>query len=342
MTLCNRHLQRRFVLGGILAGLYSISSISGAAVSGLHFLHKDWELSCDNSGTCRAAGYQSDEHAERPISILLQRAAGAESSVAARVKVNVQDLPPQHQSLKLHVLGRNYGAVMLNAQTGEGQLTADQARVLLSAVQGADPIIWHSEQVKWILSPAGASAVLLKMDDFQKRVGTPSALIRKGRQPDASVLKTQSLPLVQIKRYSPGIAKHWKMNAVQTKQLSALLQKTVDKDSCPLLHAQNYLPDDEITIYPLNRQTAVVEAPCWRGAYNAGYGYWVMDSALQKTQQFVTASGSSFSEGQIFSEQKGRGVADCIAQEEWAWNGRRFVQTYRAIQAQCKGFAGGA
>ena len=40
----------------ITFGLASISSWSLAAIQGLHFLHKDWEISCDNTGTCRAAG----------------------------------------------------------------------------------------------------------------------------------------------------------------------------------------------------------------------------------------------------------------------------------------------
>ena len=86
----------------------------------------------------------------------------------------------------------------------------------------------------------------------------------------------------------------------------------------------------------------MVQVPCWRGAYNEGLGYWVMDKALQKIQQQVTTSGSSFSEAQIFSEQKGRGIADCDIRSEWAWNGKAFVLSYQAQSQQCKGFAGGA
>ena len=33
----------------ITFGLASISSWSLAAIQGLHFLHKDWEISCDNT-----------------------------------------------------------------------------------------------------------------------------------------------------------------------------------------------------------------------------------------------------------------------------------------------------
>ena len=32
-----------------------------AAVSGVSFTHNDWTLACDNTRTCRAAGYQRDD-----------------------------------------------------------------------------------------------------------------------------------------------------------------------------------------------------------------------------------------------------------------------------------------
>ena len=48
------------------------------------FDHEDWQLVCDNTRTCRAAGYQSDA-ADMPVSVLLTRKAGAGTAVAGRV-----------------------------------------------------------------------------------------------------------------------------------------------------------------------------------------------------------------------------------------------------------------
>lgn len=39
------------------------------------FSHHDWQLACDNTRTCRAAGYQA-EGEEPPMSVLLTREAG--------------------------------------------------------------------------------------------------------------------------------------------------------------------------------------------------------------------------------------------------------------------------
>lgn len=55
----------------LAVGLALLSNLSFAAeISGLHFMYKDWELACDNTGACRAAGYQADEYLDRPISLL--------------------------------------------------------------------------------------------------------------------------------------------------------------------------------------------------------------------------------------------------------------------------------
>ncbi len=40
--------------------------------AGVNFTHHDWELACDNTRTCRAAGYQSDDD-QLPVSVLLTR-----------------------------------------------------------------------------------------------------------------------------------------------------------------------------------------------------------------------------------------------------------------------------
>lgn len=338
MNKQRQHLQKYLALGFMFFSPFSAAE----TIQGIHFVHKDWELACDNTGTCRAAGYQADDHLDRPVSVLLQRAEGSNPPVTARLKIDSDHLPAQRKNVNVSMLGRSYGTVAIHEQTGEGALSGQQTQALLRAVQGSAPIIFTADQVEWALSTEGASAVLLKMDDFQKRIGTASALLRKGKLSNAGVLKIQPLPLIQIKGYSRGIAKRLDVNAAPAKQLAEQLKKSVNKDQCWTLYEQNYLPDDQMAIYPLNRNNVVVEAPCWRGAYNYGYGYWVMDKALKQTRQLVTASGSSFSEGQIFASQKGRGIADCGSQEEWAWNGSRFVQTYRAMQAQCKGFAGGA
>lgn len=53
--------------------------------SSVSFAHHDWSLACDNTRTCRAAGYQSDDE-QLPVSVLHTRKAGLQQPVTARLK----------------------------------------------------------------------------------------------------------------------------------------------------------------------------------------------------------------------------------------------------------------
>lgn len=50
-------------------------------IQGISFSHLNWEVYCSNTGTCRAAGYQDDNHQDYPASILLTRKAGAQQAL---------------------------------------------------------------------------------------------------------------------------------------------------------------------------------------------------------------------------------------------------------------------
>ena len=336
-------MKNKQVIWQILFGLTAVSSSisSHAQIQGNYFAHKDWEIACDNTGTCRAAGYQSDE-AHHAISVLLQRAAGAETQVNARVKVDHEGDGAELTQLQLLIAGQNQGVVKIDPKTAEGQLSHLQTQKLIQALQGTQPIIWTLKNKQWKLSVQGASAILLRMDDFQKRIDTDSALVRKTTASSDQVLKAKTIPKMNIKNYIKGMQNRHAIQSPTTQQLFSQLKKQTKTEDCPQLFDGNFLADDRVIVFPLNRQNVLVEVPCWRGAYNEGHGYWVMDRSLKQIKQTVTFTGSSFSEGQIFSNQRGRGIGDCLSVEEWAWNGKGFIKTYKAQTILCKGFAGGA
>lgn len=63
----------RSLLWAAIMGLCS-TPLLAASPQGFSFAHKDWELACDNTGTCRAAGYGVTMG---EVSVLLTRNAGA-------------------------------------------------------------------------------------------------------------------------------------------------------------------------------------------------------------------------------------------------------------------------
>lgn len=323
----------------ILSLGFGLSSISWADIQGHYFSHHDWEIACDNTGTCRAAGYQSEKNFEKPLSVLFERAAG-NAEIKGILKIDEHSIGTIKSAVLL-IQNRSYAAVQFNPSSGEGRLSTAQTQALLKAVQGSNKIEVKADKRVWQLSTQGATAVLLKMDDVQKRVGTPSAIVGKGTAKQA-VLAAEKIPTLWLQDYRRGTAQHLNVNSAAAKNVFKVIRPTTHNDDCEFLFERDFSDSDQVTLYPINAQFVLAEVPCWRAAYNQGYGYWLMDKLLKKVHQQVTTRGSSFSDGQIFSSQKGRGIADCIAIEEWAWNGKAFVRSYAMPSGQCKGFSGGA
>lgn len=65
-------------------------------IKGISFSHQDWEISCSNTGTCKAAGYQNEENGDNPASLLLVRKAGPKQAIQAEFALSDygQILPP--------------------------------------------------------------------------------------------------------------------------------------------------------------------------------------------------------------------------------------------------------
>lgn len=306
-----------------------------AAIQGLHFQHKDWELACDNTGTCRAVGYQANQ--EPNMALLLQRVAGQPSPIEGFIQVLPEQAPKTAQLwLDDEALG------MLSFDRNIAQLTTEQLEKLIEKAQQYSKIELVNDQTRWKLSDAGMSAILQKMDEFQRREGTKSALVTTGRKSQGQLLQAEPMPNYVMTDYHRGSAVHYALNSVPAQNLHSKFKALTDEKSCPLLWQQHTSAQDRISIYPLNRQHFLVQTPCWRSAYNQGYGMWVVSKDLRYVQQMVTTNATSFSEGHIFSHQKGRGLGDCGTQQEWVWMAPRFIRSYVAQNSQCKGFVGGA
>ena len=130
-------------------------------IEGLYFQHQDWELACDNTGTCRAAGYQTDDNFEQPISVLLTRKAGQNQAIQGQLQIQ-NDVP----QATLFLNGRALQQLRFNENIAN--LSATSVQKLLAHARKHVVIELKHGQQRWKLSDAGMSAVLLKMDEFQK------------------------------------------------------------------------------------------------------------------------------------------------------------------------------
>lgn len=309
------------------------------------FSHHDWEMTCDNTRTCRAAGYQSDE-GEGLVSVLLTRKAGPGAAVTALVKVSHggedgESVSSAKLKLALWIDGRTYGALTDAGEDDAMRLNAAQTAALLKALTRDSRIEFRSPDSVWVLSDRGASAVLLKMDERQGRVGTVGALHRKGKNSEAKVPPPLPAPVVRAARLHPPLPGDARFLDQHGDALRQALRKAVDEDGCQDLEEPGETPEP-LEFVRLTKTKGLVSTRCWMAAYNMGSGYWVIDDRPPYRPQFVTASGTDFEAGVIGAHHKSRGLGDCWGSDEWTWDGSRFVHTSASHTGECKGFPGGA
>ncbi len=319
----------------------------------LYFEHHDWELHCDNSRTCRAAGYGD----EPPVSVLLTRAAGPNTPVQVAFKIgeyNEDDISPemraqmaQHPSAHLWVDGKDLGAMSevpddLDAYASHSALNAEQTRALLRAVLGQGQVSLRHGKAAWPLSGRGASAVLLKMDDFQGRVGRPSALARPGNKPESGVRPALPLPQIQAAALPKSSAADLAFGEKHRKALLTAIRAAAPADEegfCHrLLHAEeyDYAEPPTFSSQRLNDGHMLVSALCWSAAYNWGLGYWVVKDKPPFQPVLVTESGTDSDSGEIAARHKGRGLGDCWSYQDWVWNGQRFQLSSAGSTGECR------
>lgn len=334
-----------------LAPCLAILSLGAQAAppsAGLSFSHNDWQLVCDNTRTCRAAGYNADD-GPNPVSVLLTRLAGPGQAVTGELTLGDYGADgrapklPAVLTLSMRVNGRAVGQVVIDTKLNmSADLSTAQVNALLAALPRASTIEWVGGGNSWQLSDKGAAAALLKMDEFQGRMGTTSALVKKGPRSDEGVLPALPAPVVIAvapAKPQPGDAHLVKKHG---KALRAALLPTVQKDgNCSKLTKPEEGAEDGLSVYRLNANKLLVSMPCWLGAYNFGAGFWVINQAPPFNPVLVTDSGSDYSEGNISASHKGRGLGDCWSTDTWTWDGKDFIHTESSSTGMCKLIATG-
>lgn len=330
------------LLAGAVIALLALAAQARQAESlpGESFQHHDWLLVCDNTRTCRAAGYQADGE-EPPVSLLFTRQAGPGTPVRGEVMLGHYDepeasvLPGNGNELRLQINGADQGELPWAAGAVSGGLSDLQVAALLEALAGNARIELVAGPSRWRISDRGATAVLLKFDEYQERLETPGAMLRKGKAEESRVLPALPLPVVTAAPLSQQ-----PLPSIDRDALLQALSENMGGDDC--LSDTDVAPADaELGLFRLSPDKLLVSLLCWRAAYNEGYAYWVIDDLPPYSPQLVTISGSDFDDGQIHVSQKGRGLGDCWWSETWTWDGERFVQTRAAGTGMCRMVAAG-
>ena len=304
--------------------------------------YQDWDLVCDNTGTCRMAGYQ-DESSD-PVSILFARAAGENATVEGKLTIlpfGEADRDVQvGQDIEIWLNGKSLGKVKHISDDAPDKLTEEQTKALLNGLKKESEIRLTYGKTTLKVSDKGAAAAMLKMDEFQQRLNTPSALIRQGQEKHA-VLAPQAAPKVEAVSVNNRKTIELKRGEKQFNHVLALLRKA---NSCD----DEDITSQDITLYPLTQNKVLAEALCVRGAYQGTNYYAVLDNKLSKVEQVLAEqyNRAEYDEKQGYAfvrgTYKGRGVGDCWSSQDAVWNGKIFIRTSEWTTGSCKGFPGGA
>ena len=311
--------------------LTAASRTFAAEGTGTSFSYKDWELACDNTRTCRAAGYQSEAGTSEPASILLTRQAGP----AAPVEVDLQVGGEKEVRGPLRLKAGTVDVQGLG--TGIARLSQAQSRSLLPELMRADQaVVTSANGGRWVISLLGLNAVLLKMDEAQGRLDTPGAMVKRGGKPESSVLPLVPMPLVRAVRPRaprPG-------DEALAARIFPGLNLREAKESC---NQAERIDAKAVSIDRLTENKVLVSLECGVGAYNDQSFLWIADDKPPYAPRAIKSTGGfDAKDGSLTSVQKGRGIADCVWVEESHFDGQGFVRTREAGDSMCRGFAGGA
>jgi Protein of unknown function (DUF1176) len=308
----------------VLLGLCATAAHSADSLS---FEHKDWQLVCDNTRACRAAGYQSIEKSDdsEPVSMLLTRAAGPISRVRIQVQLATEGKAKPGEMVAMQLGARSFAKLPLMRDWASAQVQA----TLPSLLVAEEAEFTYRSSQRWTLSLQGLKAVLLKMDEFQGRVGTRGALVARGGDPEDGVprpVPPQQISMAAVPKTQAG-------DQALVAQITPLLD-SVNCTQSSVDYEIARLSDSKLLLWNVG---------CYGGAYNSSNAYWLVSgSPPYNPQRLPIESGNSYQNGLISGVQKGRGIADCMSQAEWRWNGSEFVLSKELTTGMCRGFPGGA
>jgi hypothetical protein len=292
----------------------------------------DWTVGCDNGRACQANALQPEDDFDA-LTIIIARGAEANARTDISFKTDLMAVAA------LSVDGRKL-SIRPALLDGFLSIRAEDVGAFVDAVKPAKRlglIDARGEEVGHA-SLAGLVAALLYMDEQQKRVGTVTALIRKGAA--INVQRPPALPVIA----SPATPK------LPPRMLSkADIAGDIGSLDCEPDASHEAAP----TYARLDARTtlALLLLPCGQSAYNFfSHALLIDERGRVRPAGFDAepAMGDENDNSVVNSEWdartrlltvygKGRGLGDCGVSQSYAWDGQRFRLAEQAEMGECRG-----
>lgn len=293
----------------------------------------DWTVGCDNGRACQAVALLPEPQLEG-ATLTVRR--GAEAGAAPVIWVTVRDEGVPSPAF-LAIDGRRFAMALDRMSQSLRVRDAIGAARLLGKATRIEALDGGGRRLASITT-RGSAAALLRMDAEQRRVGTTSALVRRGAA--TRVPAPPALPLIT----SPARAPRPARNLARARVRQLLGPETV---TC------EYAQQGTIESVRLDARSSLVLAshPCGNGAYNFFSSAYIVDERGRATAARFDR-GAGMGEGgdgplvnadwnagarRLTSYAKARGLGDCGSTKAYAWDGARFRVVEETFMGECRG-----
>lgn len=308
---------------------------------------RDWSATCGNDGTCWAFGF-APEFAAGWVRITLAPGPDAKPEVLFGYWPGGDAKGPNQIALTID--GRAFPATLADASEAEapmGQIRTDTGPVIDALAQGKVMVIRGPSTQD--VSLHGAAAALLWIDEKQGRLGTTTALIRRGDKPAVTVPVAPPLPVVTP---APAVDQAGFGDANQT--VPAALRARTEVGNC-LKESAMPAVSDMVMSARLDARTELWGVPCGSGAYNVTHNWYLTGPGGRDPRPANLVGTSGPGADPAWSDNatinggydprsrtlsafaKARGIGDCGTAQTWVWTGDRFTLKEESSMGECAG-----
>ncbi len=307
----------------------------------------DWIAVCDNGLRCVAIGPGVEPDTGW---LHVGMDAGPDAKPTVALGLWSSELGDGRPPISLDVDGRSWpvGYDGEYADYPSGTIRQGDAPAVVAALAVARSVEVRLDGEVGTMSPSGAAAALLWIDEKQGRLSTTTALVRRGDRPASDVPAPPALPVVTP---APPIAQF----EPPTPSLPPALTTLPEVADCWAETAHN--PETQrlmVQRIRLDARTELWAVPCFIAAYQNGEIWYLTDtggtnprrvtlayparSPLEGDDWNGTTGGGFDPETRTLSAfNKRRGLSDCGSLTTWTWTGRAFVLSNEQAMTECWG-----
>lgn len=297
----------------------------------------DWTVGCDNGRACQAVALLREPQLEG-ATLTVQRGADAGAAPNMWVTIRNEGVP---SPAFLAIDGRRFALALDRASQELRVRDPLGAARLLGQATRIEALDDGGRRLASITT-RGSAASLLYMDSEQRRIGTTSALVRRGSRidmpppPALPVVRTPPVPARGPKRIGVGEAR-----------------RLIGPDAAVCDGAQVGLNNMQEARLDARHSLVLVNHACGNGAYNFFSTAYVIDergrARLAPFEALPSMGMDDFADARLTNAEwdaatrrldsfaKGRGPGDCGASQSYAWDGARFRLVAQAVMGECRG-----